>query len=362
MTGSASSSRPAASTLRLTLRGLVVEAGSDWCGTLGCDPEELGARDVRGLLDPESAEALLTRIELVVRGVDPPTPLDLTVLLPGAHQVVARVRTVPVLDARGRAAAVDLLLESLPAGRRLSPGEVHSLWRQRRLSLDAQPILDATTLVPVRHELLVRMVSYDEQVFGPDRFLPVMAQLGLSADLDRWVVAEALRILGRDAVAALEVNLSEETVRDPDGLIAFLAVELDGSGIDPARLTLSVDCAIARADPAAAVRCLTSLRDLGCRTALDHVGETAEDLDLIEAMPCDLVKIDGPGALDLDDRHPFLLASIIDLAHRRGREAVAGRLDGAPVLERRRRQGVDAVQGYHVAFPASARQALGRTR
>src|SRR5204863_6807463 len=79
--------------------------------------------------------------------------------------------------------------------------------RESKLVLHSQPILDLATNRIHQEELLVRMRGGKscEELVMPDEFLPPAERFGLIQEIDRWVVAEAIKIAKERRV---EVNLS----------------------------------------------------------------------------------------------------------------------------------------------------------
>ncbi len=114
---------------------------------------------------------------------------------------------------------------------------------EERLVLHAQPIVDLRTRETVRHELLLRMVGDDGELILPESFLPAAERFGTITAIDRWVVAEAIRAMGRVTAAggrlALSVNVSARSVGDAE-LVAVLSAELGAAGVDPADLVVEL--------------------------------------------------------------------------------------------------------------------------
>ena len=112
---------------------------------------------------------------------------------------------------------------------------------EQRLVLHAQPIVDLRTRETVRHEILLRMIGDDGELILPDSFLPAAERFGTITAIDRWVVTEAVRAMGRASAAggrlALSVNVSARSVGDT-GLVAVLSAELGAAGVEPGDLVV----------------------------------------------------------------------------------------------------------------------------
>ncbi len=48
-----------------------------------------------------------------------------------------------------------------------------------------------------QHELLIRMIDADGTIISPDAFLPVAEAHGAIAEIDRWVIHEAMSYVSR---------------------------------------------------------------------------------------------------------------------------------------------------------------------
>ncbi len=91
--------------------------------------------------------------------------------------------------------------------------------------LHCQPILNLSTNEVSQYELLLRMRGPDNLV-PPAAFLGVAERLGLIHAIDRWVVAEAIRLLAERPDLHFEVNLSARSVED-EGLMALIGRDIE---------------------------------------------------------------------------------------------------------------------------------------
>jgi diguanylate cyclase (GGDEF)-like protein len=82
----------------------------------------------------------------------------------------------------------------------------------------AQPVISLPARRVAQYELLLRMHDRQGDLVRPESFLHVAERLGLSGDIDRWVVKRATemlaeqRALGRDL--RIEINLTARTIGD----------------------------------------------------------------------------------------------------------------------------------------------------
>jgi len=105
-----------------------------------------------------------------------------------------------------------------PRRRQTTSARIRDALTQDRLSLHSQPIRSLESGGIERYELLLRMTSDDGELLPASAFIGAAERSGMIQELDRWVVAQALEVLGRreregDPVS-LHVNLSGASLAD----------------------------------------------------------------------------------------------------------------------------------------------------
>ena len=212
----------------------------------------------------------------------------------------------------------------------------------------------------------MRLDDPTEGLLLPYRFIDVAEESGLITEVDRAVLAEAVRIVAhhprlQDPAVRVAVNLSSRTLAQPD-LAEHLAGLLAEHGVSGSRLLLEVTETGLLADDPGLHRVLRDLTDLGAQLAIDDFGTGYSALAYLTRFRMHKLKIDRAFVRELDDPEGVAAATvraIIQLAHahgmrgdRRGRrDRAAGRAAGRDGL--RQRPGV--------AVRASRRR-LGLTR
>lgn len=259
---------------------------------------------------------------------------------------------------RNRISVYDLEEEAGGARHReiIMATEIRDALREGRFRLHAQRV-EAMRPGPRQHyELLLRMVARDGTLVSPALFIPVAERYDLMAEIDRWVLKEALRHRAAELAAAgnlsVAVNISAMSLNDPCFLPFFLKL-LEASPLRPEALTLEITETALISNLLAAGAILDNIRRLGCRIALDDFGAGLSSFGYLRAFRVDSIKIDGTFIRNLHGS-PIDLAivkSITRIAHEIGAETVAEFVEDRQVLERLREIGVDAAQGYAIAAP-----------
>jgi diguanylate cyclase (GGDEF)-like protein/PAS domain S-box-containing protein len=227
---------------------------------------------------------------------------------------------------------------------------------EERLVLHAQPIVDLRTRVTVRHEILLRMIGDDGELILPQTFLPAAERFGTITAIDRWVVTEAIRAMGRVAVVggrlALSVNVSARSAGDAE-LLEAIGSELAAAGVDPADLVVELTETAAVSDIPRARAFAETVRALGCGFALDDFGAGFGSFSYLKHLPFDVLKIDGEFVANAEDNETdrLVIAAVTGIAHGLGRTTVAELIEDGPVIDLLLAHGVDLGQGHHLGRP-----------
>ncbi len=207
-------------------------------------------------------------------------------------------------------------------------------------------------------ELLVRMIDEHGQLVGPGSFIPAAERFGLIAEIDRWVLATALRRLADNGWASDErrpcfaLNISGFSLGATDFLDLVLA-EFEATGVDPGQILFEITETAAIADLTRAQRFLSALRGMGCRFILDDFGKGLSSLGHLRNLPLDFLKIDGGFVRDMtvDPIQTALVTSIHEIGDVMGLRTIAEFVEDEQTLEAVRRIGIDFAQGFLLARP-----------
>lgn len=234
-----------------------------------------------------------------------------------------------------------------------------------RFTLYGQPIVELRSGAVRQHEVLLRMLDEQGEVIPPAAFIGVAERFDLMQEIDRWVVARAIREMGaqrragRDLV--FEVNISGASTGDPD-LLTIIERELRENEIDPINLVLEVTETTAVANIPRAQEFAARLAELGCRFALDDFGAGFGSFYYLKHLPFDILKIDGEfvRSCTTSQTDQLLIRAAVEIARGMGKETIAEYVGDDETVELLRTLGVDYAQGFHVGRPAPLEQRLAR--
>jgi PAS domain S-box-containing protein len=228
-------------------------------------------------------------------------------------------------------------------------GRVRDAIDEDRLVLYRQPIVPLTG-GPPSEELLLRLKTPSGEIVPPMAFLPIAERYGMVADIDRWVVRQA--VLRAAAGHHVEANISAWTIANID-LLPLIARLLNETGADPANLVFEITETAIMRNIDAGLAFAQGLRDLGCGLALDDFGTGFASFTYLKTLPFTHLKIDIDFVRGLAEspanRH--VVDAIVSLAKGFGQKTIAEGVEDQGSLDILKERGVDMAQGYHLGRP-----------
>lgn len=205
-------------------------------------------------------------------------------------------------------------------------------------------------------EVLLRLAVDGRDPLAAGAFLPAAERYHQMCAVDRWVLAA---VLARQQVTAdtgwrgeWAINLSAQSLGD-ETFPSFVIGRLGESGVDPHRLCFEFTETAAHTSPEATERFVRTVRERGCRVALDDFGSVLSSFAHLKGLPVDYVKIHGRllcGMLD-EPVDVATIEAIHRIARMLGIRTIAKSVESETVLERLRAMGIDFAQGFELAPP-----------
>jgi PAS domain S-box-containing protein len=230
-------------------------------------------------------------------------------------------------------------------------GRIRDALDEDRLVLHSQPIVPLAG-GPPRHELLLRMAGADGEIFPPSVFLPVAEKYGLIGEIDRWVIAEAIRLAATGR--RVEANLSADSIGKLD-MLALIEREIRDRGADPANVVFEITETALMENVEVGEAFTRGLSRLGCQVALDDFGTGFGCFTYLKKLPIDYLKIDTDFVLHLPTNraNQHLVKAIVGLAKDFGYQTIAEGVEDAETLALLEDYGVDYAQGFHLGRPSA---------
>ena len=216
---------------------------------------------------------------------------------------------------RNRCIFFDQNLRSAHELRRETESDLGHAIVDQQLEVHYQPIIEIGGGRVVAVEALVRWNHPRRGQLLPHDFISLAEDAGSIVDIDRWVLATALRQVARwnerrSEPLGLWVNVSAVHLARQDSLGVFQSA-LQGTPSVPLGIELT-ESAI-HVDVDAAIRSLRALRDSGICIAVDDFGTGYSSLDALRQFPISHIKVDKSfvgGMLDQAHDHAIVEASI----------------------------------------------------
>lgn len=233
---------------------------------------------------------------------------------------------------------------------------IKSSLENNKFIIAKQPIFDSGLNGIYKYEILLRMVDMNNNLIMPSGFLQPAERFGLMVEIDKWVVRHSLAMMKEELKdmpdIKYSINLSAQSFESNE-LINVITEEINKQQINPSSLTFEITETVAMADIGLAVKFLTALRTLGCKTALDDFGVGYSSFAYLKDLPVDYVKIDGSFVKDVENNplNKTILKSISDVAQVMGKKTIAEFVESEETVRILDLIGVDFVQGFYIGKP-----------
>ena len=233
--------------------------------------------------------------------------------------------------------------------------EVLSALDEGRMYLVLQPMVSAKTGAHDIYECLLRMARPDGSTISAGDFIPVAEQLGLSRLIDRRALELSVGLLRKHPDLVLSLNVSSLTAGDHDWIVTLH--KLTGGRADlTKRMIVEITETAAIHDIDQTIAFVDTLKELGCRVAIDDFGAGYTSFKNLKVLHADMVKIDGAFVKDVlrDTGDQVFIKTMIELANTFGMETVAEWVGDEETAEYLRKMGVTYLQGFHYGMPLRA--------
>jgi len=224
--------------------------------------------------------------------------------------------------------------------------------------LHYQPIIDIHTGVPVYFEALLRMQTGPRKLIPPAAFLPAANRFGLMAEIDQWVIRNALQKLAefraKDETVQLTLNVSGSIFETPDPF-KYIQEHLQRNSVPLDAIVLEITEQVAVLNVGNAAKQIAYLAEHGCKFAIDDFGAGHSSYKYLKNLPVDFVKIDGSFVSNLveDFIDQRIVSSICEIARATDSKTIAEHVGNYETLELLRELGIDYAQGFYVGQPGA---------
>lgn len=240
------------------------------------------------------------------------------------------------------------------SGNLVAQKEISDLQQNGDFVLFYQPQYDTKRQCVSSLEVLIRHRSYNGVITSPS-FLTSFNKLGLTSDVDLWVIKQALSEVAPLAISEpsfkVSINVSPETflVSEFAKTVTHL---IEQSQVQFNQVELEITEELLIQDEQTTWSVLQELRSLGIKIALDDFGSGYSSIGYLCKFEFDKVKIDRSLVANLkykNGREMFRLTS--ELVRITGAEIVVEGVESYEELEFVGQQNISLIQGYYFYKP-----------
>lgn len=226
-----------------------------------------------------------------------------------------------------------------------------------------QPIHCPTTGNLHGGEALMRWITAEESIWGPERVLPLLQTRESRLLLWHRMFDQSLAMLKSLPSNAQDICIGVNVTSDVASSVEWaenVAQQLSEEKINPARLLIEITEQEGDKFDSGLAGCISQLHLRGIKCAIDDFGTGFSSLQRLARIPFSLLKLDRQFITDAraSVRTETILKSTIQLARDLGLQVVAEGVENDEDLTRIKRLGCDFVQGYYYSKPVSAAEFL----
>lgn len=230
--------------------------------------------------------------------------------------------------------------------------------QQNGFRLLFQPVIGLRGSSHEYYEALLRLINPQGEEVSPAEFARTARDSGLSGQIDRWVIHQAVRQLGehraRGHGTRIFVHLSGATLGDLE-LLPWLSKTLEAQQLDAEAVIFQMSEEDLLAQPEQALAMAQRLRRQGHPITLSGFASGDQPLAALRFLVPDYVKLSGKLIKDLGqpDHQERLKAMVADLSAQNV-QTIAPFVESASVLAQLWQVGVHFIQGYYLQEPSQA--------
>jgi diguanylate cyclase (GGDEF)-like protein len=249
------------------------------------------------------------------------------------------------------------LHEKLRAQRQLGL-DLEAAIERREILVHFQPVVQLSDGQIEGFEVLARWPHPTRGLLTAADFLPAAEEAGLTIELGRLVLQQALEAARRwPSRLSIWLNVAAAELAH-ERLVDTLSEALKGYGVEPSRLVIEVtESGVIQGSDGALVA-MRRLRELGVGLTIDDFGTGYSSLSRLAEFPIESVKIPKPFVDKLvgDDADDAFVDAILRLGDSLGLAAVAEGIEHAAQAKRLRQLGCRYGQGYLFGRPTPAEE------
>lgn len=221
-----------------------------------------------------------------------------------------------------------------------------------------QPVISLRGDEAENYETFLRLLNHEGEEVPAADFLPAAQEAGLAAEIDRWVITQATRLLSshrsKGADTHLLLNLSGASLQNPE-MVEWIASQLQEARLPPDAIIFQFNDADVNTYLKQAKAHTEALHSMHCKVSLSHFGGALNPYASLKHVHADYIKIDGSFARDLSDPSAVeALKVMVATLHAQGKLTIVPYVDSAAMMPTLWQAGVNYIQGHYLQPPSDS--------
>jgi len=221
----------------------------------------------------------------------------------------------------------------------------------RRIVPYFQPIVDNKTHKIVKYETLVRLISQDDQVIPPMRFLPIAKQSRIYHNISLVMIQDSFKYFAQTDMS-FSINISINDIENYE-THQFILEQLQKYHIGN-RVTFEILESEGIDNYTTVSSFIQEIKAYDAKIAIDDFGTGYSNFNHIINLHVDFLKIDGSLINNMlhDESLRIVVETIVDFAKKLGIKTIAEFVDSKELYEYVCAIGIDYSQGFYIAQPS----------
>lgn len=244
--------------------------------------------------------------------------------------------------------------------RQMVISEIGGALSNKELVLFYQPQVNLKTMEVYGFEALIRWKHPAQGMLSPVYFIDIIEQNGMINDVGKFIIYEACRQLKEwhangYANVCMSVNICESQI-DGEEFLDFVKFVLNKTGVDTKFLIFEITERIVLGLNEEKLELIKKLKDIGIRIFIDDFGTKYSNLDYLNILPVDGIKIDKCfiDKLEYSQKDLAITRNIIKLARELEIEVIAEGVEKQAQLQCLLQMKCTKIQGFIFERPIAA--------
>lgn len=238
--------------------------------------------------------------------------------------------------------------------------KIKSALQENRITVFAQPIVNANTLETSKYECLVRLIDEEGKITSPYYFLDIAKKSKMYNQITQHVISIAFESFAKIPDIEFSINLCVDDLIEPE-TIKFLKMKLNEFNV-ASRLVLEIVESEEIENYKEVASFIAEMKQLGCKISIDDFGTGYSNFAYLLELNVDYIKVDGSliKNIDHDPNSQIISSTILDFAQQLELKTVAEFVHSEAVLQYVQTMGFDYVQGFHLGEPIAIKEVMNR--